>query len=118
MLKINVTFYPESGIAPALVLAGQGEDVRAPRELARIEREGWVVDDNVTVSMKAYLAARRQGSISTDMSWEAWVDAVAELDVELTDKQIQQAVIAGRMTQDQAEQLKALRSAEGEGHTA
>ena len=40
-------------------------------------KEGWVIDDALTASYKAFLAGRRQGDIPADVKFEKWIDNVA-----------------------------------------
>jgi hypothetical protein len=120
MLKATVDFYDPS-TPPLVVSIGTGEDVRAPRELAALERGGWVVDPNVTLAMKAFLAAKRQGDVDPATGFDAWVETVAGIDVELTDKQLDQAVIAGQLTAEQVGQIKSMREVDsgvGEAHAS
>ena len=110
MIKGNVTFLDGS---PALgVTIGVGEDVKAPRDLAAMEKSGWVIDDGITMTYKAYLAGRRQGDIPQNIKFEDWVDNVAEVDLRPSRKQIEQAVAVGTMDAEQAEKLLAFMEAE------
>lgn len=110
MLKGNIIFLDDT---PALaVTVGIGEDVKAPRDLAALEKNGWVIDDSLTMVYKAWLAGKRQGDIPTDSRFEDWVDNVAEIDARPSRKQIEQAVLMGAMDQAQADKLYAYIEAE------
>lgn len=103
MIKGNITFLDNS---PALaVTIGLGEDVKAPRDLAAMEKQGWVIDDNLTATYKAWLAGKRQGNIPTTSRFEEWVDNVAEVDLRPARKDIEAAVAMGTMEREQADKL-------------
>ena len=113
MLKAIVTFYDET---PSLaVVLGTGEDLLAPRALAALEKQGWVITDEIELAYKAYLAGRRQGDISTDIKFEDWAATVGEIDARPSRKQIEQAVILGGMSQEQDDLLLASYGDDGEG---
>lgn len=117
MLRATVTFFDGSSLA---VNIGYGEEVKAPRDLAGLEKQGWVIDDNVSLAYKVYLAGKRQGDISKEVRFEDWVDNIDEIDARPTRKQIEQAVALGAMTQEQADALLASygdHDAEGEAVT-
>lgn len=97
------------------VTIGVGEQVRAPRDLAALEKQGWVVDENISLVYQAFLASKRQGDIDTDTKFEAWVDGVADFDLRPSKKQLDQAVALGKMDADQAEKLLALVEDDAEG---
>lgn len=109
MIKGTIEYHDGKRTA---VTIGLGEDVKAPRDLAALEKSGWVIDDNVTTAYKAYLAGKRQGDISTETRFEAWIETVAEVDLKPSTKQIEQAVIIGTMDREQADKLLALYEAE------
>lgn len=103
MLKAIVRFYDER--QPLPVVIGTGEDVKAPRDLAVMQEQGWVVDDNTTTTYKAFLAAKRQGDVPADSKFEKWLDEVVEIEVRPSVKQIEQAVTLGSMEREQADKL-------------
>lgn len=109
MIKGTIEFHDGKRIA---VTIGLGEDVKAPRDLAALEKSGWVIDENVTTAYKAYLAGKRQGDIPSETRWDAWIETVAEVDLKPSTKQIEQAVILGSMDREQADALIALYEAE------
>lgn len=113
MIKGTITFL--NGSAPIGITIGVGEDIKAPRDLAALEKAGWVIDDNITTAYKAYLAGRRQGDITSDIKFEDWVDNVAEVDLRPSRKQIDQAVAIGAMDKDQADKLIAFIEADDLG---
>lgn len=113
MIKGNVIFLDDSPVLPVTI--GVGEDVKAPRDLAAMEKAGWVIDDGVRMSYKAWLAGKRQGDIPVDSKFENWIDNVAEIDMLPTRKQVEQAVLMGSMDQEQADKLLAyIEADEGE----
>jgi hypothetical protein len=105
MIKGTITFL--DGATPIGVTIGLGEDVKAPRDLAALEKAGWVIDDSISTAYKAWLAGKRQGDIPADSKFDSWVDNVAEVDLKPSRKQIEAAVALGRMEQDEAEKLLA-----------
>lgn len=109
MIKGSIKFHDGSAIP---VTIGVGEDVKAPRDLAALEKQGWVIDDGITATYKAWLAGKRQGDIPRDSRFEEWVDGVVELELLPTKKQVEQAVLMGAMEQDQADKLLTLIEAE------
>ena len=113
MIKGTITFL--DGSAALGVTIGLGEDVKAPRDLAALEKAGWVIDDNLTIAYKAYLAGKRQGDITADVKFENWVDNVAEVDLRPSRRKIEEAVAVGAMEQEQADKLIALYEASDAG---
>lgn len=113
MIKGVITFL--DGKPSISVTIGMGEDIKAPRDLAALEKQGWVIDDNMTATYKAFLAAKRQGDLTTDTRFEQWVDNVAEVDLRPSRKQVEQAVALGSMDQEQAEKLLAFIEADNTG---
>ena len=90
---------------------GTGEQIRAPRDLAAMERAGWVIDDTIRLTYQAWLALRRQGDEtgpSGPPAFEAWCDRVAEVDAIPTRKQIEEAVAMGAMKRKAADRILAL----------
>jgi len=112
MLKAVITFH--DGSKALAINIGFGEEVKAPRDLAALEKSGWVIDDNVTLAYKAYLAGKRQGDIAKDVRFEDWVDNVDEIDARPSRKQIDAAVALGEMTAEQADMLINLYGDDGE----
>lgn len=113
MIKGTILFLDNS---PALaVTIGLGEDVKAPRDLAAMEKSGWVIDDGIAQAYKAFLAGKRQGDIPSSAKFEEWIDNVAEVDLRPSRKQIDQAVLLGTMDQDQADRLIAFIEADDAG---
>lgn len=106
MIRGVITYYPNTGRDPITVVIGVAEDMKAPRDLAVLEKQGWVVDENFTATYKAWLAAKRQGDV--DESFTAWFEQVQDLDLRPSRKQIEQAVALGKMDEDDAERLIAL----------
>lgn len=115
MIKGVITFL--DGSRAIGVTIGLGEDVKAPRDLAAFEKQGWVITDDISTAYKAWLAGRRQGDISADSKFETWVDNVAEVDLKPTRKQIEAAVALGRMEPEEAEKLLAYFESESEGES-
>lgn len=106
MLKAVVSFYDKR---PAItVLIGKGEDLRAPRDYDGLRKAGWTVDEDLEITYKAYLAAKRQGDITADATFDSWVDSIAELEARPSDRDIKAAVALGTMTQEQADALRAI----------
>jgi predicted NBD/HSP70 family sugar kinase len=119
MLKAIVSFH--DGSEPQAVKIGQGEDVKAPTALAALRAKGWEVTPDVELTYKAWMALKRQGDVPADSKFDDWVDNVEEVAVQLSDKQITEAVLVGGMTQEQADQLRALyasQSGEAQGQPA
>ena len=113
MIKGTITFL---NAAPAIaVTIGLGEDVKAPRDIAAFEKSGFVFDEDLKMAYKAFLAAKRQGDLSADTKWEAWVDNVAEVDLRPSRKQIEQNVALGIMTEEDAERLFKFMEADEQG---
>lgn len=94
------------------VTIGTSEDVKAPRGLAALEKQGWVIDDDITISYKAWLALKRQGDVAQDVKYEDWVDNVESVDLRPQPKQLEQLVLMGQMTREQADGLLAVFEAE------
>jgi hypothetical protein len=103
MIKGVITYL--DGTTPTGITIGLGEEVKAPRDLAALEKAGWIIDDNISTAYKAWLAGKRQGDIPADSKFETWVDNVAEVDLKPSRKQIEAAVALGRMDADEAEKL-------------
>ena len=113
MIKGVITFLDGK---PAIgVTIGLGEDVKAPRDLAALEKSGWVIDDSITTAYKAWLAGKRQGDIDSGSKFETWVDNVAEVDLKLSSRQIETAVALGRMEREEADKLLAFFGSDSEG---
>lgn len=106
MIKGIVHYY--DGRESQAVVIGTGEDVKAPRDLAVLEQQGWVIDDTVSTTYKAWLALKRQGDVASDSKFDIWLDSVSEVEVRPTLKQIEQAVTLGTMERDQADKLIAV----------
>lgn len=106
MIKATVKFYAEQ--TPLAVVIGTGEDVKAPRQLAALEKQGWVITDDTTIAYKAYLAGQRQGDIAKEVTFESWIETVSEIEAKPTRKQIEQAVALGNMKPEQGERLLAV----------
>lgn len=106
MIKGIVTFLDDS---PSLhVTIGAGEDLKAPRDLAAMEKQGWVITDGLGSTYKAWLALKRQGDVPADSKFEVWIENVAEVDLRPSARQLKETVIMGKMTQEQADALLAL----------
>lgn len=113
MIRATVTFH--DGRSPLGVVIGTSEDIAAPRQLTALEKQGYVVDDDFTVAFKAYLAAKRQGDVAVDVSFDTWIGAVENIEALPSLKQIEQAVALGTMDRAQADKLIAyIGQAEGE----
>lgn len=113
-MALNGTINYFDGTRTAVTI-GVGEQVKAPRDLAALEKQGWVVDDSMKVTYQAFLAAKRQGDLDVSVKFEDWVDGVTDVDLRPSRKQIEQAVALGSMDADQAEKLLAvLEDDEGE----
>lgn len=112
MIKGTITYHDGTAIG---ITIGLGEDVKAPRELAALEKQGWVITDDITAAYKAYLAGKRQGDIGADVKFETWSDSVLEVDLRPNRKQIEQAVAIGAMDQEQADKLIAFIEADAKG---
>lgn len=117
MLKAVIKFY--DGSQPLTVGIGFGEEVKAPRDLATLEKQGWVVTDEVELAYKCLLAGKRQGDVPVDTKFESWVEQIDEIDARPSEKQLKQAVAIGAMTQEQVDVLLASYGddAEGEAET-
>lgn len=107
MIKATVNFY-DAAATPLAVVIGTGEDVKAPRQLAALEKQGWVITDDTTIAYKAYLAGQRQGDIAREVTFEAWIETVSEIEARPSKKQIEQAVALGNMEREQADALLAM----------
>jgi hypothetical protein len=113
MLKGVISFYDGS---PSLtVVMGLGEDLKAPRDLAALEKQGWIINDEIELAYKAFLAGKRQGDIDSGVKFEDWAATVGEIDARPSRKQIEQAVALGGMTQEQADALLSTYGDDGEG---
>ncbi len=110
MIKAIVSFY--DGTEAKMVTIGTGEDIKAPRGLAVLEKDGWPIDEDLRLAYKAWLGLKRQGDIPADSKFESWVDNVEAIDLRATEKQIEQAVLLGEMSRDQADKLLALYEAD------
>jgi hypothetical protein len=110
VIKGIVSYYDGTTLA---IVIGTGEDVKAPRQLAALEKQGWPVDDQFAATFKAWLAGKRQGDIPADSRFEDWVDTVSEVDLRPSVKQIEQAVALGSMERDSADRLIALLGDDG-----
>lgn len=105
MIKGNIKYH--DGVSTPIVI-GTSEDVKAPRGLASLEKSGWPIDENTTIAYKAWLAAKRQGDISTESKFEEWVDTVEDVDLQPTPRQLEEQVALGNMSREQADRLLAL----------
>lgn len=112
MINATIRYYDAS--SPVAVVIGTGEDVKAPRALKELEKQGWVVDEALTMTYKAFLAGKRQRDIPADTQFTDWVDTVLEVDLRPTRKQVEQAVALGEMDRDKADRLLELMAAEEE----
>lgn len=112
MIKATVTFHA-GGSLPVVV--GTSEDVKAPRGLAALEKQGWPVDENTTLAYKVWLAGKRQGDIPEAVQFEQWIETVADIDLKPSAKQIEEMVVAGTVNREQADYLlKQMESDSGE----
>lgn len=103
MLKATISFYDGR---PALgVTIGTAEDIAAPRALAALEKQGWVIDEDVTLAYKAWLAAKRQGDVEGAAGFDAWIGGVENIEAVPSVKQIEAAVALGTMDRAQADKL-------------
>lgn len=103
MIKGTITFLDDT---PALAITiGLGEDVKAPREIAALEKQGYVFNDDLVAYYKAWLAGKRQGDISKESRFDEWAEGVAEIDLRPSIKQIQQSVAMGRLTDEEGTRL-------------
>ena len=103
MIKGVITYL--DGKPATAITIGLGEEVKAPRDLAALEKSGWVIDDSLATAYKAWLAGKRQGDIPAESKFEVWVDNVAEVDLKPSRKQIEAAVALGKMEEEEAEKL-------------
>ncbi len=88
-----------------IVTIGKGEDLVAPRDLAKLEREGYVINDDITITYKAFLAARRQGDLPKDTDFVTWIEEVSEFEALPSRKQVEQAVALGTMEPERGARL-------------
>ena len=116
MLKAIVTYHDKER-APFPVVMGTSEDVRAPRGLKALEKGGVVVDDNVELTYKTWLAAKRQGDVGESETFEAWADSVLEIEPRLSARQIEEAVAMGSMTRENGDGLLTLMADEDAGES-
>lgn len=113
MIRATVSFH--DGRTPLGVVIGTSEDVAAPRQLASMEKQGYVVDDDFTLAFKAWLAAKRQGDQSAHAGFDQWIATVENIEALPSVKQIEQAVALGTMDRAQADKLIAyIGQAQGE----
>lgn len=112
MIRGIITYYPDANRDPVSVVIGVAEDVKAPRELAALEKAGWVIDDSFRATYKAFLAGRRSGVIGKDEQFTTWIDIVQDVDLRPSRRQVEQAVALGQMDAADAERLLALLEAE------
>lgn len=115
MMNVLISFYDAP---PVAVTIGQGEDVKAPRDLRAMEQDGWVIDEAVEVTYKAFMAGRRIGAVDKEAKFDEWVDTVKDLDLRPSAKQIDAAVALGTMTAEQGANLKAYLESNDEGASA
>lgn len=102
MIKGTVSFYDGSTLP---IVIGTAEDIKAPRGIADLEKQGWPVDDDLKMTYKAWLAGKRQGDIPADSKFTDWVDNVAEIEIVPPRKNIEAAVAVGSMDREQADKL-------------
>lgn len=103
MIRATISYYDGR---PALgVVIGTAEDIAAPRQLAALEKQGYVVDDDFTLAYKAWLAAKRQGDAVAGAGFDAWIEGVESIDAVPSVKQIEAAVALGTMDREQADKL-------------
>lgn len=113
MIKGTISFLDGSNALGVTI--GLGEDIKAPRDLAALEKQGWVIDDSMTMAYKAWLAGKRQGDIPADSKFESWIDNIAEIDVKPSRRQVEQAMAMGAMDQEQGAKLLAFIEADYAG---
>ena len=90
------------------VLMGLGEDVAAPRKIAVLVKAGWPdFDQTQTAAIKAWLAGLRQGDIDRGLSFEVWSETVQDLELLPSREQVETALAADAITEEQAAGLLA-----------
>lgn len=103
MIKGTIKFLdatPNLGIT-----AGVGEDLKSAREIAALEKQGYIFDETLTMTYKAWLAGKRQGDIAADSTFEDWVSNVAEFMVMPSERDLNFAVASGKMTREEADSI-------------
>lgn len=113
MIKGTIKFLDNS--ADIGVIAGVGEDLKSTREIAQLEKQGYVFDDTLTMTYKMWLAGKRQGDISVDTNFTDWVENVAEVMVKPSSKDLDFAVASGNMTREQADAIINLMESDEQG---
>lgn len=113
MIKGSIKFL--NGTPDIGFVAGTGEDLKSGREIATLEKQGYVFDDALTATYKAWLAAKRQGDITGDSNFTDWVENVAEVIVKPSSKDIDFAVASGKMTREQADAYLELMESDEQG---
>jgi len=106
MLNGVITYHHDQYKPSVGVTIGSSEEVKAPRVIKPLEEKGWVITDDVTNLMLAFLAAQRQGDIPRETDFETWSETVLELNLHVTEKQLKQAVVMGNMSEQQAQKLR------------
>ena len=99
MQTLLVRYIVPEGAAPRedRVVVGLSDVVHAKRELF----DKPYADDEYATLFHAWLASRRLGL--TDMEFDSWLETVAEVEVILTAKQIDESLAAGRINEAIAE---------------
>ena len=120
MRKVLVRYFADGAATigdERLVKIHPADEIKAKRELAG--KPAAYVDDEVRLYTLVYLAERRAGNVTA--AFDQWIETVAEVEPRLSEKQVDDAVIAGEIPEDVAERLKAQireqESAEGESLT-
>lgn len=110
MLKVKIVY---TGDPPAeqTVVIHPIDEMRAKRELAG---KAWA-DDEYQTYYNCWLAARRTDLISKDISFDLWLEGVAEIDELPSEKQILAALAVGSITEKQAEYMRSQNERRGSG---
>jgi hypothetical protein len=87
------------------------DEMRAKRELGG---KDWV-DDEYRLFYHCWLAARRTGAVTDQMSFDLWLEGVGEVEPVLSEKQIAEAQAVGSITDKQAEFMREQLARQGSG---
>lgn len=87
------------------------DEMRAKRELGG---KDWV-DDEYRLFYHCWLAAKRLEAVDAAMTFDLWLEGVAEVEPVLSEKQIAEAQAVGSITDKQAEFMREQLARQGSG---
>lgn len=90
-----------------VVRFGAGEDIAAPREIAKLVAAGWPEFDMAqTVAIKAWLAGRRVGLIEKTAAFADWAATLEKCEAVASRESIEEAVAVGAISAAMADMMR------------